>query len=71
VSELPRAVLRRVGHRYLVEAYGAGATDRKLYHSLVVALNAEPALRLRWRPVTPAEQESARYGPDALYVVPA
>jgi hypothetical protein len=37
----------------------------------VAALNADPALRQRWRPLSHVEQASEEHGPGALNVVPA
>ena len=71
MAAAPRAVLRRSGDRYVVEVYGAGATERRLHYALVAALNADPALRLLWRPVREEDRASDLVGPDALYVVPA
>ena len=67
----PLAILRRSPDRYVVEVYGMGALAPRVYYSLVAALNADPALRLRWRPLPDAEQASLEHGPGALYVVPA
>ena len=66
-----RAILRRSGDRYVVEVFGTGALTPRGYYSLVAALNADPALRLRWRPLSDAERASVEHGPGALYVVPA
>ena len=68
---VPRAVLRRSGDTYVVEVYGAGTTEHRTHYSLVAALNADPALRLLWRPVHPEEWGPGLLAPGALYVVPA
>jgi hypothetical protein len=66
-----RALLRREEHAYLVEALGPAGTVRTRHPTLVGALNADPALRLLWRPARSAELAAWGLGPDVLYVVPA
>jgi hypothetical protein len=68
-----RAVLRRSDDAYYVVEMrdAAGAPTRRVHFSLVGALNADPALRLLWRPVRPEDRRSGAVDDDVLYVVPS